>query len=170
MGPSRSLRKPLQIELDYVSLMLDTVNERVKSVASQVYERECGVTFRELRLIRFIGAEPGLTLTRLIKLTSLEKTLASKAITTLVRRELVVRSVGAQDARQIHLELTDSGDAVVMRADPIGRFMEETFRGSLTDEEQAVFKRCLQNMTTVGDELMANIERHLKQTAKDLAA
>lgn len=169
MSRSRPWRKALHIKLDYVTLMLDIVNDRVKVVASQVYERECGVTLRELRLMRFIGAEPGLTLTRLIELTSLEKTLASKAITTLVRRDLVVRSVGEEDARQIRLELTDSGEAVVMRADPIGRFMEETFRGSLTEEEQAVFRRCLQKLTASGDELVANIERHLKQPAKRLA-
>lgn len=170
MSHSRSWRKALRIKLDYVTLMLDTVNDRAKDVASQVYERECGVTLRELRLMRFIGAEPGLTLTRLIELTSLEKTLASKAITTLVRRDLVVRSVGEEDARQIRLELTDPGEAVVMHADPIGRFMEETFRGSLTSEEQAVFRRCLQKLTASGDELVANIERHLKQPAKRSAA
>src|SRR5665213_231105 len=104
MSHSRSWRKALRIELDYVTLMLDTVNDRAKDVASQIYVRECGVTLRELRLMRFIGAEPGLTLTRLIELTTLEKTLTSKAITTLVRREWVVRSVGEEDARQIHLE------------------------------------------------------------------
>ena len=170
MSHSRSRRKALRITLDYVTLMLDTVNDRAKAVASQLYEREGGLTLRELRLMRFIGAEPGLTLKRLIELTTLEKTLASKAITALVRRDLVVRSVGEEDARQIRLELTDPGEAVVLHADPIGRIMEETFRGSLTGEEQVVFRRCLQKLTASGDELVASIERHLKQPAKRLAA
>jgi len=153
------MRTPKAVKLDYLTLKLDAVNEAAKAAASRVYERECGASLRDLRLMRFIGAEPGLTLSRLIEHASLEKTLASKAITTLVQRGWVTRSVGAQDARQISLQLTKAGEAVILRADPIGRLMEQTLLSPLTADELVVFKRCLEKLVASGKELGAPQER-----------
>lgn len=152
------MRKPIAVKLDYLTLKLDLANEIAKAAASRVYERECGASLRDLRLMRFIGAEPGLTLTRLIEHTSLEKTLASKAITTLVERGWVTRSVGAIDARHISLQLTDAGEAVVLRADPIGRFMEQTMLRRLSAEDLAVFRRCLEELVVTGNEMSASLD------------
>lgn len=156
------MRLPIRVKLDYLTLTLDLVNEKAKAAASRIYEQECGASLRDLRLMRFIGAEPGLTLTRLIELSSLEKTLASKAISALVARGWVTRSVGVVDARHISLELTDGGEDVVVRADPIGRFMEHTLLHRLNANELAVFKRCLDKLIATGDEMGASVEDLLK--------
>jgi DNA-binding MarR family transcriptional regulator len=164
-----NVRPPVDVKLDYLTLTLDFVNEKAKSAASRVYEQECGASLRDLRLLRFIGAEPGLTLTRLIELSSLEKTLASKAISTLVARGWVTRSVGILDARHISLELTDDGEAVVMRADPIGRLMEQKLLHRLEAHELAVLKRCLEKLLLAGDELSASVESYLKTSKSEPA-
>jgi MarR family transcriptional regulator, temperature-dependent positive regulator of motility len=165
-------RKPLKIlrNDEYVTFLLDRVNEQMKSQGSALYERECSVTLRELRLLRFVGSEPGLTLTRLIEGVWLEKTLASKAVTNLVQRGLVVRSVGAEDARQINLHLTEAGVAVVMAAEPIGRLAESTFRAALTEEEHAVFRRCLDKLAHSVDDILATVDRQLASGKKRTAA
>jgi DNA-binding MarR family transcriptional regulator len=155
MKASTGRRKPLKVQLDYVTLTLDVINERLKTQATELYQRECGVNLREVRLLRFIASEPGLTLTRLIERASLEKTLASKAITALVRRGLVQRSVGLEDARRISLELTDAGVATVMSAEPIGRFAVRMFTAAMSDEERAIFDRCLQKLAQAGNEIVA---------------
>ncbi|MDB5896913.1 MAG: winged helix DNA-binding domain protein [Ramlibacter sp.] len=156
------MRPPLDVKLDYLTLKLDLANEKAKTAASLVYEQECGASLRDLRLMRFIGAEPGLTLTGLIEHTSLEKTLASKAISALVARGWVTRSVGAVDARHISLELTDAGEAVVRRADPIGRFMERTLLRRLSATDLTVFKRCLETLVATGDEMTASMDELLE--------
>ena len=66
------MRPPLNVKLDYLTLTLDLANETAKAAASRVYEQECGASLRDLRLMRFIAAEPGLTLGRLIDRASLE--------------------------------------------------------------------------------------------------
>jgi MarR family transcriptional regulator, temperature-dependent positive regulator of motility len=154
---------PLRVKLDYTTLLVDAFNEDAKALASAIYERECGVSLRELRLLRFIASEPGLVLSRLIRLARLEKTLASKAMTQLVRRGLVVRSVGTQDARHVALHLTERGRDVVLLAEPIGRRMEATFLAQLTGAEAAVFQRCLRKLSESHDAVVADIETYLRR-------
>ncbi len=163
MKPPAHRRKPLNVHVDYVTITLDVVNERLKAQGSELYQRECGFSLRELRLLRFIGNEPGLTLTRLIERSFLEKTLASKAVTSLVQRGLVVRSVGQADARQICLELTDDGVAAVMSAERIGKIGMDCFHKALSDEEREMFRLCLQKLAQAGDEIVAREERHAKR-------
>jgi DNA-binding MarR family transcriptional regulator len=170
MAFSTTKRKPLKVQVDYVTVTLDLINERLKSQASNLYQRECGVSLREVRLLRFIANEPGLTLTRLIECTYLEKTLASKAVTTLVQRGLVVRSVGVADARQICLELTDEGVATVLAAEPIGRLAIKIFREALTDEEREIFQRCLHKLDRAGDEIVSRTDTWLKRSPARKAA
>ena len=156
---------PLSIKRDYTTFALDVLSEDLKAIASQVYDRECGVTIRELRLLRCIGAEPGLVLSRLIQLARLEKTLASKHMTDLVRRGLVVRSVGTVDARNILIHLTEAGRDVVMRAEPIGRRMEAMLLKQLTDEEVAVFHRCLAKLAGSKGAVTQDVDRYLSRRA-----
>jgi DNA-binding MarR family transcriptional regulator len=163
------MRAPLNVKLDYLTLTLDRANDAAKAGASRVYEQECGASLRDLRLLRFIGAEPGLTLTRLIERSFLEKTLASKAISALAARGWVTRSVGAVDARHISLELTDAGEAVVLRADPIGRLMEDTMLQDLSAEELRVLRRCLEKLIAGGEALNASMD-DLLATLKARAA
>lgn len=152
------MREPLDVKFDYLTLTLDLANEKAKAAASRVYEQECGASLRELRLMRFIAAEPGLTLGRLIEHASLEKTLASKAVSAMVGRGWVTRSVGTSDARHISLELTEAGEAVVLKADPIGRYMEKTLLSNLTAEELVVLKRCLDKLVATGEEMSASLQ------------
>jgi DNA-binding MarR family transcriptional regulator len=161
-GPP-AVTTPLRVKLDYTTLLVDAFNEDAKALASAIYESECGVGLRELRLLRFIASEPGLVLSRLIRLARLEKTLASKAMTQLVRRGLVVRSVGTEDARHVALHLTERGRDVVLLAEPIGRRMEATFLAQLTDAEAAVFQRCLRKLSESHDAVVADIETYLRR-------
>ncbi|VTU25178.1 MarR family winged helix-turn-helix transcriptional regulator [Variovorax sp. PBL-E5] len=159
------LRKPLKVKLDYVSVLLDTVNERVKAAGSEIYERECGVNVRQMRVLRAAAHEPGMTRARLIEHVHLEKTLASKTVTELVRRGLMSRTVGATDARQVCLELTDEGEAIVLQAEPIGRRLEATARGLLGAQRYDTLIGCLQQLAQFGEDASADVERHLKRSA-----
>lgn len=60
--------------LEYLTFRLDRLSELTKEAGTQVYESEFGISIRDLRIVRLVALEPGLTLTRLIELTMLEKT------------------------------------------------------------------------------------------------
>jgi DNA-binding MarR family transcriptional regulator len=162
-----SSRKPLQVKLDYFTFRMDVVGERAKEVASTVYERAVGLSLRELRLMRFIATQPGLTLTRLIEQTHIEKTLTSKAITQLVQRGLVLRAIGEADARQINLYLTGEGAVLVKKADVIGQNMEAVMMRRIPEADVAVFRRCLEMLDEASDEMSGMTENFLKPARQE---
>jgi DNA-binding MarR family transcriptional regulator len=141
-----SMHKPLHLKTDYLNVLLDLASERTRDRGSRVYEIELGVSIRDVRLLRMIGGAPGITMGQLVQSCGIEKTLVSKLVGSMVQRALVQRRIGTQDARQIHLELTDAGVALVLRAEPIGHEMEARFLDCLSASEAQTLTRILQKI------------------------
>jgi DNA-binding MarR family transcriptional regulator len=138
--------KPLKLKTDYINVLLDMASERTRDRGSRVYEIEIGLSIRDIRLLRAIGTTPGITMGQLVQVCAIEKTLVSKLISALVQRELVTRQIGNEDARQIHLFLTDGGVDIVQRAEPIGKEMEARFLDCLTVSEVDTLRRILHKL------------------------
>ncbi|WP_043421413.1 MarR family winged helix-turn-helix transcriptional regulator [Cupriavidus basilensis] len=141
--------------LEYLSFRLDRLSELSKATGSKYYEKEFGVTVRDLRVLRLVALEPGLTLSRLIELSLLEKTLVSKIVSALVKQGFLYRQIGELDARQINLFLSPEGKSMVKRTYERGNTLEETFLATLTESELKTFNRCIDKLTDA-------LERHAK--------
>jgi DNA-binding MarR family transcriptional regulator len=140
------MHKPLQLKTDYLNVLLDLASERTRDRGSRVYEIELGLSIRDVRLLRMIGGAPGITMGQLVQGCGIEKTLVSKLVGSLVQRALVQRRIGTEDARQIHLALSDEGAALVLRAEPIGHEMEARFLDCLSASEVQTLNRILQKI------------------------
>lgn len=159
--------KPIDIKLDYVTFKIDVVNDRAKEIASEVYQQKVGLSLRELRLMRFIATEPGLTVSKLVEHTHIEKTLTSKSLATLVRRKLVLRAIDPNDARQTNLYLTAEGVHKVKAADVIGRHMEANMMSVLSEAQTEVLKQCLEKLYALHDDMQGAIEAFLRPLDSD---
>ncbi|KDP84000.1 MULTISPECIES: MarR family winged helix-turn-helix transcriptional regulator [Cupriavidus] len=133
--------------LEYLSFRLDRLSELSKAAGSQFYENEFGVTVRDLRVLRLVALEPGLTLSRLIELSLLEKTQVSKLVSALVRQGLLSRQIGELDARQINLFLSTEGESMVKRTYERGNTLEKALLATLTEAELKTFNRCIDKLT-----------------------
>lgn len=150
-----------KLPLDGTTYLLDVLSESAKAVASEIYEARVGLTLRELRILRVVATDPGMTLSTLITLTRIEKTLASKLVTTLVKKALLQRSIGAEDARRICLDLTEKGAAAVREATRINDVMEEKLRAHLSSEKYDAFRDCLLGLIESNERIMNEVKRHL---------
>ena len=111
--------------------------------ASRVYKEKLGLNIRELRVIRTIGDRPGLSSKALSEASFIEQTLVSKHLRKLVAEGYVQRDLESADARRVALRLTTKGESVRQEADRLGMVMERDFLSALTQEELAVFNRCI---------------------------
>lgn len=111
--------------------------------ASRVYKEALGLNIRELRVIRTIGDEPGLSSKALSETSFIEQTLVSKHLRKLVAEGYVTRDLESADARRVALRLTAKGETVRQEADRLGAVMERDFVSALTQEELDIFNRCI---------------------------
>ncbi|WP_028229507.1 MarR family winged helix-turn-helix transcriptional regulator [Paraburkholderia ferrariae] len=134
--------------LEYLTFRIDRLSDLSKEAATQYYEREFGVSVRDLRVLRLVKLEPGLTLGRLIELAMLEKTFASKIVSSLVKRSLLRREIGQEDARQINLYLTPDAEVLVKRTYERGNALEKMMLSTITEQELEVLNRCIEKLTS----------------------
>jgi len=132
---------------DFLTFRIDVFNDQAKQLATDVYEETHGVTLRELRVLRLAYATPGITQGEVVAASRLEKTLVSKLVTALVRRQLLLREIGAEDARWVHLHLTEEGRYIVQQCNRLGKKMERSLLSVLSDSERALFDKCLERLT-----------------------
>jgi DNA-binding MarR family transcriptional regulator len=160
--------KRTQLLTDYVTFQLDVLSGLGKAHASVDYEAACGVTVRGLRVLRYAAIEPGLLQGRMASLCFLDKTLVSKMVSSLVRRGLLRREIGAEDARNITLWLTAEGERVVEVCDPIGTRLERQMMAVLTAEERQLFKRCVEKVTAglIAEDKRRSAEQEQKVKAR----
>ena len=116
-------------------------------MASGLYEAECDVTLRDLRVLRFVDMQPGISLGPLIELTYLEKTLVSKLVTTLANRGLLTRSTGT-DGRTCHQPALDQErQDHCPQVRSIGKIFDEQLMSVLSAEEKQVLFHCVDKLT-----------------------
>jgi len=133
--------------IDFLTFRLDVLSDQAKQLASGVYERACGVSLRELRILRQAYHQPGITQGEAAFGAHLEKTLVSKLVTSLARRHLLVRQIGEEDARWVQLFLTEDGRDIVKQCNKLGRRMEKSMLSVLEAKQVEVLEDCLAKLT-----------------------
>ena len=134
----------------FLTFRLDQLSQTAMAKASQVYKERLGLNIRELRVLRAIGDQPGLSSRSLSEATFIEQTLVSKHLRKLVDAGLVQRTLESADARRVALHLTAQGEAIREQADQLGEEMERDFLSVLTPEELAHFNHCLAKLRRWG--------------------
>jgi hypothetical protein len=69
----------------FLCYQLDLVSELAVKLASEVYEREVNLSFREVRMLRTVGSFPCIAHSELVERVLFEKSLVSRLVTVLVR-------------------------------------------------------------------------------------
>jgi DNA-binding MarR family transcriptional regulator len=82
----------------------------------------------------------------LAELTSIDSSTLSRLVTRLVRMRLVTRSRSAKSNREVAVELSAKGKALVGRLIPIAHQYEAAAIAGLSREELDVLKRCLRQV------------------------
>ncbi|CAJ93180.1 transcriptional regulator, MarR-family [Cupriavidus necator H16] len=155
--------RALRLKSDYINILLDMAAERTRERGSRVYEEKFGVSLRDIRLLRMIGSAPGITMGQLVQQSAIEKTLASKLVGALVKRDLVQREISTEDARQVCLFLSEAGVDLVRRAEPLGIELEAGFLHCLTPAEIDALRATLVKLIEAEAASRESFERYLQK-------
>lgn len=143
-----SKKRTISLYRDFLSYRLEWVSKLVRAEASVVYERECGLDIRQLRVLRIVAERSGLTVAQIVDEAMFERTLVSRLISFLVKRGLVARRICDDDARQFRIDITAEGVKMAALADELGDRLNEDLLSSVTAADRKALDRCLNRLMT----------------------
>ena len=107
--PARRLRAPAGLD-DLLLYRLSRLLSTGGSMVIRLCEGRFGITRREWRLVAILATQPGLLSSQLAERAQLDRARTSKAVTSLVAKQLVTRVAESSDRRQARLALTAEGE------------------------------------------------------------
>jgi len=123
---------------------------RLLSVAGSMVIRLCegrfGITRREWRLVAVLASRGELSSSELAEHAQLDRARTSKAVGSLVAKQLVSRMVRPGDRRQVRLGLTESGQALYEDLFPLVTQINVELMGALGGEDAARFDESLHHL------------------------
>lgn len=145
-GPSRTTPSKTAPER-YLTYRLDVLSTGAIKMANDVYEAQCGLTVRELRILRLVDDHPGITFSDLTEETRFERSLASRLLNRLLDDRLVERVNSAADARVFHLQTTAAGKERRRLAARIGGKLEAHLLRPLSEQQRAQLLELIEHLT-----------------------
>ena len=146
---------------------LASISENAISPTAYLFKSLFGLDVHELRVLRLIDDQPGVTFTALAQQTRFERSATSRILSKLVKARLVERAIDEDDARQFRLTSTRAGKALRKRADPLSLEIEQLVLSSLSDAEQLAFRKILDKLNNWLDaEFATELERRYPEFAR----
>ncbi len=115
---------------------LNIVANRAISENDSIFVRETGLTIRELRVLRLVDDNPGITFVDVSGMTSLERTLTSRIIQKLIRDGLIERENSKEDARKFGLHSTGAGKTTRAKGRLVSDKLERHLFKPLSQDEE----------------------------------
>lgn len=130
-----------------LTYQLASISEDAVTPAARLFERRFGLDVHELRVLRLIDDQPGVTFTILARQTRFERSATSRILSRLVKASLIQREINDDDARQFRLHVTAAGQALRERADPLSLEIEKLILSALPQSEQVELRRILDKLS-----------------------
>jgi DNA-binding MarR family transcriptional regulator len=142
-----TVTRPTKLDLgDYLPYLVN----RVGSIIAEQFGGEAlkphRLSIAMWRVMAALAANGSQRQIDLADLTSIDSSTLSRLVTRLVRMRLVTRSRSAHSNREVAVELSPKGQALVAQLIPIARQYEAAAIAGLTREELDVLKSCLRRV------------------------
>jgi DNA-binding MarR family transcriptional regulator len=161
------LKKPRTGPERYLTYRLDVLSTGAIRVANEVYASRCGLTVRELRILRLVDDNPGITFRDLTEETKFERSLTSRLLNGLLDNGLIGRENSATDARVFHLRTTKVGKSRRRLATAIGQKLEPHLLKPLSQSQRAGLLEAIELLTEwVHGDFAREIDFHMGATRK----
>jgi DNA-binding MarR family transcriptional regulator len=136
----------------YLPYRLSILSNRVSTLVAESYKGRFGLSITQWRIMAVLGEYPGASADEISAKTQIEKSLISRAISNLLKRNLIQRQTSKEDKRRTQIDLTETGYDVYSQIVPLSLRYESQILSCLTADEQAQLSQLI-------DRLYANAEK-----------
>jgi len=110
-----------------LTYLLEIIANEAIAGNDAIFLRELGYSIREVRVLRLVDDNPGITFVEVWDKSGLERSLTSRILQKLIGDGLLVRTSSGTDARKYHLSASAAGKALRQR----GRAVSDALEGLL---------------------------------------
>lgn len=130
---------PTLLLTNFTPFRLNRLATAVNDDLSGVYKQRFGLEIPEWRVIATVGPAWSCTAQHIADTTRMHKTRVSRAISHLVKRDLIERASNADDRREMELRLTKAGRAMYTELVPLALERERALLACFNEEELRAF-------------------------------
>jgi DNA-binding MarR family transcriptional regulator len=110
-----------------LTYLLEVIADEAIAGNDAIFLRDLGCSIREIRVLRIVDDNPGITFVEIWEKSGLERSLTSRILQKLIGDGLLLRTSSGTDARKYHLSTTPQGQALIQR----GRVMSDALEALL---------------------------------------
>jgi DNA-binding MarR family transcriptional regulator len=136
----------------YLPYRLSILSNKISSVVAQSYKDRFALSITEWRIMAVLGEYPDASADEISAKTQIEKSLISRAVGNLLKRNLIIRELSKEDKRRSQIRLSDTGYDVYSQIVPVSLDFEQQLLACLCDDEQ-------KQLSELIDKLQAHAEK-----------
>lgn len=121
--------------MERLTYRLSLLSQLAIDANDEIFRDSVGLSIREVRVLRLIDDNPGITFVELNEAANLERSLTSRIIQRLLNADLVRRENDASDSRKFRLFSSSAGREARVKAHAISDRLEEILLRPLDPDE-----------------------------------
>jgi DNA-binding MarR family transcriptional regulator len=119
-----------------LTYLLEIIANEAIAGNDAIFLRELGYSIREIRVLRIVDDNPGVTFVEVWDKSGLERSLTSRILQKLIGDGLLLRTSSGTDARKYHLSTSEAGHALRQRGRALSDALEELLLGSFSASDR----------------------------------
>ncbi|MBL1430469.1 MAG: winged helix-turn-helix transcriptional regulator [Robiginitomaculum sp.] len=125
-----------RLKLDnYLPYRLSIASNQVSNLIASLYQDRFGLSIWQWRVLAMLGASGSLTAQQVASNAAMDKMTVSRAVSGLLKRDLIVRKADLKDRRAQILSLSDTGRKIHDEIAPLAIEQEKVLLAGMSKEE-----------------------------------
>ena len=145
--------KPVLTLERFLPYRLSILSNKVSDIVAQTYKDKFALSITEWRIMAVLGEYPGISADEISVKTQLEKSILSRAISKLLKRNLIDRITAADDRRRSEIYLSETGKNVYEEIVPLSYDYETHLLSCLAPSEKQIFSDLIDRLYEHADTL-----------------
>lgn len=137
----------------FLPYRISTLSNRISGIIAQTYKDKFALSVTEWRIMAVLGEYPGASADEVSAKTQIEKSIISRSLQKLLKRNLIVREVDEADRRRQNLRLAKVGREVYKQIVPVSYEYERALLKCFSDEEREQFESLADRLYSHADTL-----------------
>ncbi|MCC2616539.1 MarR family winged helix-turn-helix transcriptional regulator [Aestuariibacter halophilus] len=138
--------KPILKLERFLPYRLSIVSNKVSSIIADTYKDKFAISITEWRIMAVLGEYPDISADEISAKTQIEKSILSRSVSKLLKRNLIERDMAEDDRRRSMIRLSATGKSVYDEIVPLSYQYEDALLECFSEEEQAQFSHLIDRL------------------------